>query len=227
MAAQLSELRTRIQARGYSTDTAATQTALINSVIRRIYGMRRWPWLENLSSSGGALTIGNPDKSLSAITDLLHVDAIRLDDSGKGIDLRYMRVQDLQRNLRLDDTNGQPQFWTRTKTGIKVYPTPDKAYTVYVDYVPKPTALAADGDLSPLPDVYDDAIVWGVIKELTFRERDYNGRQWALDEYQTILMDMINEYNLRQRQNSSEVVSSGYWQQAEELELQGDDVWVP
>jgi hypothetical protein len=206
MAADLDELCARIQARGYGPDTETAQVSMLNSVLRRVAGMRRWSWLEVAATDAGDTTAGQSAFSLSGVADLLHVDAVRIRRGTDNDNLIYLPTERFRTVSHVDTgTTGVPQYWTRSRTGILLYPAPNAAYEVIVDYVLFPELMEDGTDTHPIPENYEDVLVWGAIKELCFRERDYNGRQWALDEYQTILYDMINEFNLRQRQNPSEI----------------------
>ena len=214
-ASTLAQLRTKVQERGYGTDTATAQTACLNSVYRRVAGMRRWPWLEIYQATGPAVVAGTETYNLAGtLTDLLHVEGIRLEFGTDYYNLKYVPPQEFRDAAHVYRDQGAPIYWTKVGAAqVKFYPKPDKAYTMTVDYVKFPTALAADADVHIMPENYEDVLVWGALAEMCYRERDYAGRQIAMEEYRARLMDMMNEYGLRQRQNATEVVRSGHWDQ--------------
>lgn len=208
----LTDLQSRIQAKGYGTDTATAQTAALNSVLKRVCGMRRWPFLEVADNTSITTTAGDETYSLSAITDYLHIDAARALIGTEYYDLEYKRPQELRRLLHQDRVNGIPEYWTQINNILYLYPRPDRVYTLSIDYIKKPSTLSAGGDTNVLPLTYQDVLVWGAIAEMTFRERDIQGYNVAKQEYFARLRDMMTEYGLLNRQNSSTVVESGYWE---------------
>lgn len=209
MANTLGDIKTSIQNKGYATDTATAQASMINSVYRRVIGMRRWWFNEVPNNTSLTLATGTQSVSLAGITDFLHVDAVRISTASSQSEIEYVPPQELRDLYHTDRTNGEPLFWTRTGGSLYFWPVADQNYTVSVDYIKYPATLVADGDATIIPDAYQDVLVWGAIKELTFRERDAEGRSLAEDEFQTILATMRHQDGLEQRQTPSEVGYSG------------------
>lgn len=207
----LADIRTCIQMKGYGTDTAPDiQNSMINSVYRRVIGMRRWPFLELKNNSSLNCIAGQGNYSLATIEDLLHVDAVRIDFGTEYYDLEYAEVQDLRSLEHEDRSTGVPRYWTlATSSEIRFWPWPDKAYNIKLDYVADPADLVGDTDTPLIPPAYRDVLCWGAIAELTFRERDIEGYNIAKQEYLAILTNMMAEYSVKQRQNSRQVGRSG------------------
>lgn len=204
----LGQLRTAIQAKGYATDTAAQQTEAINSVYRELTGMRRWSWLE-AQSTGKTTTAGQSYVTTTNLSGELPnfgvVDAIRLSYGDDNYNLDYLPVQELRDLLHIDEATGVPQYWTYAKGQFTFYPIPDKAYTVVIDYIKDPDDLSADGDVPILPITHHDILVWGAIKELAFRQRDWNGFNAANGEFETRLQRLQKSEGIRQRQRPGHV----------------------
>lgn len=77
----------------------------------------------------------------------------------KTIVLNGSKLQKLNR-LPLDTTtSGQPRFWLRRGQTLYLAPAADQAYTGYLEYYRAPERLSADGDTSPLPDLFDSSIL--------------------------------------------------------------------
>lgn len=202
-------VRDSVQAKGYSLDTApAVQNSMINSIYRRIIGERRWWFLRYPDNQSLTTTPGDPEVPLF-IDGLLHIDAIRLSSGSERYEVDYADPQDLRTAEHLDDATGPPEFWSRFGSIVRLYPTPDKAYTVHTDYVIDPDDLVNDSDVSVIPLAYLDVLVWGAIKDLTFRERDMDGYSVASNEYETILRAMRHQDGLVQRQSPSTVTKTG------------------
>lgn len=206
----LGELRTAIQQKGYGTDTATAQTGLINSIYRRIGGEHRWPWLEAQNTSI-TTTAGDPDYSLAAITDLAHIDAVRVHRGTEYPQLSYIAPQDLRDMEHVDRDNGTPRFWTYVNAQLRLWPAPDAAYTVTIDYLKRPTVLSADGDTPIFDSTYHDVLVWGAVAELAFRERDWSAKNFADAEFNLRYNEMKRSYGLKQRQNATHVKRSSFW----------------
>ncbi len=206
----LQTLRTAIQQRGYSTDSADAQNEMINSYYRRVIGMRRWPFLE--ASGTFPTVVGTGTYNMPALLpDLLHIRAVRAEIGTKYPALTYRDQEDFRDYEHADRSNGSPMYWTRIGNAIRLWPKPDRVYTITVDYVKDAPDLVGDSDVTQIPSAYQDVLVWGPIIDLAYRERDYAGMKEARANYQSLVNDMINEYGLRQQQTSSEVASSGYW----------------
>lgn len=206
----LGQLRTALQTKGYGTDTATAQTAMLNSVYRRVAGLHRWPWLE-VQDVSITTTVGDSDYSLAALTTLAHIDAVRIEKGTDRPELEYLEPQDFRDLEHVDRDNGVPLYWTYAASELRLWPAPDQAYTVTIDYIKRTTDLSADAD-SPLFDSqYHDVLVWGAIAEMAFRERDWSAKNFADAEYRQRLMEMERAYGVKQRQNSSRVKRSSFW----------------
>lgn len=207
----LGQIRTAIQARGYGTDTATQQTAMVNAVYREIAGQHRWPWLEAQSSTL-TTTIGDPDYATTGISaDLMYIDAVRLTRGTTYLPLEYIAPQDFRDLEHVDRDNGEPIYWTYMNYNLRLWPRPDQVYTVTVDYLFRPTDLSADSDQPLFDATYHDVLVWGAIRDLAFRERDWSAKNFADAEYSARFGKMERAYGMKQRQNSSHVQGSKFW----------------
>lgn len=205
MAVTEAALQTAIQAKGYGTDSATAQVEAIKSAWRRVLGLRRWPFLEAAATT--TATVGSETVSLAAITDLARVEAIRLTIGTEGYgDLRFVERGQLRNWLTSDLDQATPYAWTLHAGAVLLYPRPERAYTVTVDYKKRPTYNAAD---ILFPEDYQDVLVWAAISELTFRQRELNG--YAEAQFKDRLGEMIVDYGLEQRQGSREVGHSSIW----------------
>jgi hypothetical protein len=148
--ANLGEIQTAVQARGYGSDTAAAQIEFANACYREIVRERRWSWRE--ATTTAVTVVGNPVVNLAAITDLdQRPDAIRLEIATTYIDLDYVEPEELRAREHTDRANAAPYCWTWYAGQLRLYPRPDKVYTVDVDYMKKYTPLAIAGDIPLIP----------------------------------------------------------------------------
>lgn len=206
----LAQIRSIIQYKGYGSDTAPEiQNSMINSVYRRILGMRNWWFNDEFADTSIGLTAGDGTAALSPVERLHRVDAVRLQYGTEYPAIAYMPPQEFHENYHHDRTVGIPRYWTQVDDELHFWPLPDKAYTIVLDFNKRPATLVNDSDVVRIPEAYVDVLVWGAIKELCFRERDDAGRNYADQEYRDIVQDMKHRDGIQQKQTSSQVGYSG------------------
>jgi hypothetical protein len=206
-------LLTRAQAYGYGTDTATQQLEALNEEVRELYLERKWQWREATTTL--TATIGNNAVALTA--GIGQVLTVRLQDSTvAAYDLEWLEPEDF-RDIEQGDIpaeNGRPSYWTRFANALRLWPRPDKAYTVVVDYVIVRTADLASGDEVPLPYEYEDIVVYGVVYRMAIRQRDFQLAEWAYGKRGELFALAAKDDDNRQRQRESIVVQSpSRWQE--------------
>lgn len=213
----LSDLVTEVSARGYTfpqdiTDPTNPIVRALNTTYRTVCGEQRWPFLEKENSSI-VTSVGVGSYALSAITDLRQLDAVRLQDgTGDTRDMKNIDPQAFKSRVAGNlDGNGTPWIWTQHAGNLLLYPVPDGQYTLLIDYICQVPDLAAPTDVPVLPATYHGVLVEGAVLRVAFRERDLLSQELASGYYEEMMTQMRQEYLLRQRQTSSEVVRSGYW----------------
>lgn len=204
-------IRGKIQARGYGNDTPEAQDVIINSIYRRIVGMRHWEWLEADNATIVTVASTNAYSTVAAIPDLLHIDAVRMHQGVERLGLDFIDYQILRDKEHWDQVTGTPFYWSQTANEIRLYPIPDGIYTLTVDYIKDPPDLVTDADQSLIPQVYEDILAWGSIAELAYRERDFDASSFAMNQYQGRLNEMVVDFGIRQRQGSTQVAAWDGW----------------
>lgn len=209
----LAEILTSIRAKGFETDTDAQQRVAVNSVYRRINGMRRWPYLERRSTA--LLTTANqPNVSLINFPALMWIDAVRLKQGTEDFTLTYRAPQELREDQAYWPDAGVPDHWTQAAGELVLWPTPSAAYTVVLDYTTTPADLTLDADVPVFDSTYHDLLVWGAVVELGFRQRDANLMSMAKTEFNERLTEMVRSYGIRQRQGTLAVQPNEWWDRA-------------
>lgn len=207
----LAQIQAAVQAKGYGTDTAAQQLIFINEIYRKVHSKERWPFLEAQDKTLVTVT-GTPNYTLP-FNNWRNLDAVRIEIAAtqQYNNLSYKGVQDFRDLEHIDRDVTSPAYWTFYANQLHFYPNPDAAYTVTIDYIIEPPDLAAGSDIPIIPLPYHDILVWGAVKSMAARERDWVMTQIADQEYEILLRRFEEEYLVRQRQTSSHVKKSGHF----------------
>lgn len=206
----LAEIRDELQAHGYANDTEDAQTTLINAVYRDVLLERRWPWLRRQA------TVPLPAQASSAdlllIADLRDVDAIHIEGFEDPV---FIEVENFRAYRYADNrSRGRPQAWTLTPDRIEVWPSADRDYELVVDYIAAAPRLVSEFDVPVIPEQHHDVLVYGAAARMAIRERDTDQRQLMAAEYERALARLRAASNVRQRQSSAQVKSSGMYDSA-------------
>lgn len=201
----LGELKARLRALGYGSDTDTEQTALFNMVYSEVLSVHEWRFLEmqqpaNLLAGVGELTIPPAN---------LRVSDVRLvDGGGTYATLQPVSAVWLRDVLAAEPKEGTPTYWTVYGDRIAVYPTPNRAYDVIVDGYWTPAPFATDDDASVIPDAHVNVLVWGVARALAYRHRDDALIVTAEREYGLALDKLARAWG---PQRSNTVERSEFW----------------
>lgn len=208
--ATVNQLLDQLQARGYGFDLDTVQIQLLESAYNRILNARRWTFLDATETVQLPAGQSNIDLAIDLTGDVRFLDAVRFDDYD---DPRFLPYQQFMHDSQ-DGSTGVPRLWTVRNGEVLFHPTPTVTLDVSIDYNERPDALSsltpAVDDIA-LPDPYDELVVLGAIKEMAFRERDWDARAAAQQDYNVLLGECLAEHGLEQRQNSKNVVNSGFF----------------
>lgn len=217
MALTLLDYKNDAIAKGFDNVTSATAlTVAINAARRDFLNERRWGFLQTLGNTTLTATIGQATVATSGLTDLLYIDAVRVQQGTVGYDVIPLDLQEFRRIENLDRVNGLPRWWTAPPgagpAALRLGPRPDAAYTVVLDYVKKATDLAVDADPdNVIPDACRTAIAWKTSEHLSFRLNQFDKQTVAQRSYGIELAKLSQAEALGQRQRSEQVSESGYW----------------
>jgi hypothetical protein len=152
-------------------------------VARRVYAMRRWPFLEGSATAN--TVAGTPTVALPAGVD--RVDAVRLTfgtDYTEPDYLPYNQVRDLAYKDRTTDT---PAYWTLGPGETSIYFFPHAGPRVHGGLRPpsaRPTIPAdAVTALPYLPDTFRDVLAAGSCAEVASRQRDWNAANYWTGQF--------------------------------------------
>ncbi len=211
MATTADEVLQNVRALGYGTDTEGPQLLMLSQLQKRIVNARRWTFLLETvtkTTTAGAETVAL-DATLGATQ---RVDAVWAKDSGSNpIQLEYVEPEVLKQYTHDNTSTGRPRYWSRFGQNLILYPIPDATYTLTVDVVKNPAKLATKSENVIIPDSHTDILVWGVIEQISFRERDWDGHNFARQMYAELFTEMLAQYGMPQRQQATHVTDSGQW----------------
>lgn len=206
--------RASVKLKGYDSIDDAIVDAAVQEARRRVFLDRRWSWLE-ASSAALSTVVGTSTVSLAAITDLAHIDAVRLSNASGPVPLEWRPrsiIRDLQDRYGTALTfNGCPQFWTRIENKLVFWPTPQQVYTITVEYAKAAADLAASPAVDAIPDKNQDLVVYAACVPLAFRQRDFNASSAADQFYTKVLLPQHAGQDAVEQTQTSEQIRTGYW----------------
>lgn len=95
-------------------------------------------------------------------------------------------------------TDAAPRLWYEYAGSIYVYPAPDVAYTVTMDYLKKATELALDADVPQVPEEWRELMVLGTYKRALEYNDDFDLAQAVQFKFEELLLDMTRRLSGRQ-----------------------------
>lgn len=203
MSITLGDVKATAQALGYSADTTAAQTEMVRSGLRRLYGQRRWKFLQtsaNVNTVAGDVTVPVPATSIT-------LEAVNLDDGPlTAVPVEQLRQHEVDVPLR-----GAPYEWARWGSTIRLYPTPDAVYSLVVEYIARIAPPTADSDVLSWPDEHLDVLTWDLVFRLAARQRDYDTAKWAADQRDQAIHHAASMCGLEHRQNATVMAPWAGW----------------
>jgi hypothetical protein len=127
---------------------------------------RRWPFLSDQWSFSTTASDGYYLFSDMEATDTIgHIKSMGFDSSVSAKPLTWISHKRMNELIKVS-SSGLPRYYTTTwydfagaEPFVRFYPTPDAAYTVYVDGWRTPPDWVAADTVSPFPAAFDDFIV--------------------------------------------------------------------
>jgi hypothetical protein len=171
--------------------------------------MRKRRWTYALKRDTTQTTAANNDTVTLAIADLDQLEAIYYVSGATVYDLDYLEPNEFRSQQANDATTsrGMPSTWTRLGGDLLFYPTPDRAYPLYIDYVRGAVALGSTPSTTDtlIPDKDRGLVVWLAIESIAFRQRDPFALQWAGERVRECLREAVARDDIQQRQDADQV----------------------
>lgn len=162
--ATLAQFRFRVNRKlGLDSTAAGDDETLIDSWVNEAYEQILIRTRCKISSADISLTTDEPDYELS--TSIMRI--VRANISGETRLLEYLNADELARMRLGASTSGTPTRYTVEGGNLlRLYPTPDSALTLQIDYVPRPSALTSSSDVpSSVPTEFHKLIEWYALAE--------------------------------------------------------------
>jgi hypothetical protein len=163
---------------------AAIDDAL-NAAWLEIASEREWSFLEARNTAND-LTIGSEVVPLP--TDIVVPKHLRISTASESHRLQQVSARTVQDRLDADlpTTTGVPIEWAWVRQTVLVWPRPDRAYDVAIEYVraPDPADFDADNEAFPfIDDRFAVLVAWATIRWMAFKNRDQVSYAIAKQEY--------------------------------------------
>lgn len=209
------EMRTRVLARDYGSTADSTAIGgYINEAYEDVCREARWPWL--VTSATITLTPSTATFDLSTLaTDLQFHGWLR---SNSASVRTPVEINFGPNETRWDwfgsatATTGVPQVYARTGERTLIFgPTPDAAYAYTYWYYREPTLLVNNSDEPLMPPADREVLVYGALKRIAERDRDWNAVGYYEQQYVTRLEQMRQRMNAQRRSTTDKVPMPGHY----------------
>lgn len=204
MAYNLGDLVTKVQQRVRDTGYSSAEIKnYINDTQNDVFNEYRLPFME--ATQGYTLTAGVSDITDGTGLPANYVQALDLllTSDGQEKPLVYQDVRYIDGNYPdADDTGthpaGIPELWYNYADTIRVYTTPDDAYTVTLRYYKKPTELTSDADVPEVPSEFGELLVAGAAYRVLQVKDNYDQAGILQNKYDELLQKLVNKYSYKQ-----------------------------
>lgn len=98
-----------------------------------------------------------------------------IDETGQAVPLEALDVQQFDTEA---PSEGQPTSYNIDRTSLRLYPTPDRPYSIRFRYYRLPEALVNPNDIPELPPEYWDLLTSFALWHCYERENDYQAAQY-------------------------------------------------
>jgi hypothetical protein len=204
LAYTLGDLTTRVQKKIKDTSFATGNiTDYLNDAQNDLLNEYNLRFME--TSQTYTLTANNADITSggSLPTNLVRPKNIVITYNGFEQKLMYMTQEEID-EIFPDPTDttlyqaNTPLYWYRFGNTIKVFPTPDKAYTVTLEYLKSPTELSSAADVPDLPQEFREYLVLGAAGRAMEEKDNYDQAAYLLNRASTIGAKLVARYGRRQ-----------------------------
>jgi len=149
-----------------------------------------WRWLEKTATT--PTVSGQHAYDLPADCDTNKI--LNVYDRTNDITLKYVDYNTFVKYVADPSADaGDATLYTFFAGTLRLYPVPDSAVTIYLDYVARITKLADDAVTIELPEKYEDVLIQGFLKYAYGFDRELGDYTAQVQIYEKKVDDMIRE----------------------------------
>lgn len=191
---------------GNRTDIAASVGAWINTAYlefttrNQFFGFKfpKYFYFPELETSASATTTAGTDYvALPSDALILYTIHDNTNDNKLG-GIKFREYVD-KTGRATSASRSKPLYWLRYGSQIKLYPTPDGAYSLTVYYRKRPTALSLDGDVTAIGAEWDEAILKLAVIQSMMRLKQYDTADVEKKALVELLAGKVDIYDKEQR----------------------------
>jgi hypothetical protein len=197
LAYQTSDIVTKVQQRVRDTGFSSTQIIdYLNDTQNDIFNEYRLPFME--TSQNYTLTVGVSDITNGSNLPTDYTQALDLFNTYTGYEqiISYKDIREIDYLYPDPDdttlhTTTAPRYWYFYAQTIRVFPKPDKAYTLTLRYYKKPTLLVNSSDVPSLPSQFQELLVIGAAYRVLQTKDNYDQAGILQNKYDEILAKLV------------------------------------
>jgi len=191
------KVQQRIRDTGYSNTEIRNY---INDAQNDVFNEYRLPFTQTVQTY--TLTSGVSDITNGTGLPANYVQALNLTLTSAGretvlpyVDIRVIDDQYPDPDDTTVNPTGPPAMWYFYGNDVKVYPVPNDAYTVSLQYYKKPTELTADGSVPEIPSEFEELLVVGASYRVLQVKDNYDQAAILQNKYDEILQKLVMKYS--------------------------------
>lgn len=196
----VAKVQRRVRDTGYSSTEIKDY---LNDTQNDVFNEYRLPFMQAVQAY--TLTAGVSDITNGSGLPANYVQALDLNLTSQGRE----KVLTFMDTVAIDDTYPDPDDttvnplnvpnnWYFYAETIRVYPSPDSAYTVSLRYYKKPTLLSSDADIPELPSEFEELLVVGAAYRVLQVKDNYDQAGILQNKYDEILQKLVAKYSQAQ-----------------------------
>jgi hypothetical protein len=201
LAYQLSNIVSKVQQRVRDTGYSSSEiTNYINDAQNDVFNEYRLPFMETTQTY--TLTADVSDITNGSGLPANYVQAIDLilTTTGREKVLPWIDIRELER-MYPDPTDttvhpsNVPIYWYYYADTIRVFPSPNEAYTATLRYYKKPTVLENDADVPEVPSQFEELLVSGASYRVLQVKDNYDQASIHENKYMELLQKLVVRYS--------------------------------
>jgi hypothetical protein len=194
---QTGDIVTKVQQRVRDTGFSSTQIIdYLNDTQNDIFNEYRLPFME--TSQNYTVTIGVSDITNGSNLPTDYTQAIDLFNTYSGYEqiISYKDIREIDYLYSDPDDStlhsaGVPLCWYFYAQTIRVFPKPDKAYTLTLRYYKKPTLLSSNSDVPSVPSQFQELLVMGAAYRVLQTKDNYDQAAILQNKFDEILAKLV------------------------------------